>query len=992
MPLAKQNVTIPLGGALDESKDDKLMDRASIPAATNAQYEKHGRVSKAPGYTAKAYNMVDSRYLKDAFLLKEFRNKFLAGALVDSGNNRSAYHEYFQLSGWESNEGYWRQNGHLVPMTQTTRQLIYSSDAIRDPDIAYMNGYEWIVWEENIISSSSIWLQVIDSATGVQVIRQQIALGNGGAQQPRIIALDDYLHVWLTDNINNIQLVILEAADPTNIGSATIKISDHWGSGRVYDACQIEDSPNGNCSAVAYKNTTGSGELTIKVFDEGCTVRRSYSSGNVFEPEGAIAVQAITIPAAKGALAVAAKNGTDNDLDYMIFEDSTMAAFYVTKTQIASFTDVTLEQLTISEELRADTTNGAIRLWAQVYMGEEARPYRAVRTWKAYADNGTGPIGSEDTTWYHYGILSRAYTYEERSHCVLHYDSSTEPRAVIACPGALNSGVCETLTEGIGLLGRSRIRSRQCLPTVIDDNDNFSWVAIKEEFGDARSLVRRNHDYTPKAINTASIDDSLQIGSGLQHIYSGDCADSGFVHSPFIHDTDVTADTGSLGVGDYSWLVTYEWTDSNGNWHVSKVSNAVAHTALAKDQMDLTIWCLQAGTVEKLEGVKICVYRTLVDGSTYYFVGDTDNDPTAESKVFSDTYLDDDIDDNRTLYTTSGELENGTPPPGIAIAAHDDRIWTVNEDDPCQLFYSKPKETEVAVSFNSLQVVRCPEPIIGLASLGDYLLAFSERKIYGITGAGPDKLGNGAFRTPRILSNDVGCSNRASILTTDLGVVFQAPRGIHLMAPGSAPKLFSQPVEDSLAGHTVVKTMALEEAQQIRFLLDSEEILVFDYAHGRWSVWTGYSKIILTGEYNGVVYYLDSNNNYYYENGSFRHLSTAYSTTLETPWIRLEALTGFQRVWWVNILGTWKASHTMRVKLYYDYDDSTIKQTVDFACTASITPYTLRIKPQYQKCQAIKIKLEDRDHVTPYSSAELHAVELTIGAKGGYNRRPNKKG
>ena len=75
----------------------------------------------------------------------------------------------------------------------------------------------------------------------------------------------------------------------------------------------------------------------------------------------------------------------------------------------------------------------------------------------------------------------------------------------------------------------------------------------------------------------------------------------------------------------------YEWTDREGQIHQSAPSNPVgvgADYGLAcadGDHVDIDVSCLHFGDPERLERVRVVMYRTVDDGTIFYRLPDSIN-------------------------------------------------------------------------------------------------------------------------------------------------------------------------------------------------------------------------------------------------------------------------------------------------------------------------------------------------------------------------------
>jgi hypothetical protein len=119
-------------------------------------------------------------------------------------------------------------------------------------------------------------------------------------------------------------------------------------------------------------------------------------------------------------------------------------------------------------------------------------------------------------------------------------------------------------------------------------------------------------------------------------------------------------------------------------------------------------------------------------------------------------------------------------------------------------------------------------------------------------------------------------------------------------------------------------------------------------------------------------------------------------------------LQGYQRIYRIAGLGDFISHHIMKLKLAYNYENA-YNDTIYFATTDVIdasyygegyygeevvyggvtgTSFEWRHKPTIQKCESIKVRLEDIDTigVNGGGSASLVSLTFVVGIKGGINR------
>jgi len=120
--------------------------------------------------------------------------------------------------------------------------------------------------------------------------------------------------------------------------------------------------------------------------------------------------------------------------------------------------------------------------------------------------------------------------------------------------------------------------------------------------------------------------------------------------------------------------------------------------------------------------------------------------------------------------------------------------------------------------------------------------------------------------------------------------------------------------------------------------------------------------------------------------------------TLETPWVHVGGVAGFQRLRRVTIVGEKLSYHACKLEFFVDFNDSTAVQSVTFdagsASTIEGLPVErLQVHVARQKSAAVKVRISS---LPPAAGAivsspvgfDLAAVQFEIGVKPPGSRLP----
>lgn len=519
--------------------------------------------------------------------------------------------------------------------------------------------------------------------------------------------------------------------------------------------------------------------------------------------------------------------------------------------------------------------------------------------------------------------------------------------------------------------------------------------------------------------NWATWGAGMFITSARPSWYDGvQIGEHGFAWQPSV-DRDTPSDfivdpTGVLTAGAYQAAVIFQYQDVNGQIHQSEPSATMGPvTAAANDEGHVvlkntlltdrapanvsTTWSTGASRPRAL------VYRTTVGpgavmfrAQQFYFGAEifpneltTPATPPSTQIDFAAVVEESDtsIQNNEVLYTTGGILPNTGTPPAEVCHVHGGRLWLAQLEDQHDVWFSQPFVASEAPRLNGNLKLRFDEPVFSLGTLDDKLIVGTARNLYVVTGNGPPAAGDIdiGFQIER-LASDVGCIDHRSMVQTPMGLMFfSAGRGFMLLDRSLQLQEIGAPVRQFLFGNRLVGTLTpalapircgtlVADQTLVRWLAnatisasDYPVWFVYDYRVGEWSIDTtdntGFGADSLA--FGGSAYaYLTLDGVVFDEDKAQPGDAGAFiSMAMETPWIRLDTLQGWQRVRSVTVLGRRSADPaSLTIAIGYDYEDA-YTQTVTFTA-AQITALptdVLQFKVRFgrQKCEAFRIAIND---------------------------------
>jgi hypothetical protein len=281
---------------------------------------------------------------------------------------------------------------------------------------------------------------------------------------------------------------------------------------------------------------------------------------------------------------------------------------------------------------------------------------------------------------------------------------------------------------------------------------------------------------------------------------------------------------GLTSAASYSWIIRYEWVNSQDVLEASTFIAATAGVAGGGgNRMTLTIPTLPFTARHLNRPVSIAVYRTSANppaNPTYHRVTNLDpaastgsnrymaNDPSVGTVTFVDDLSDAALVNRDILDVGLTDLDPISVPHCTCMATDGSRLWVGGLDDPNMVWPSLlVSGSGTGVEFNEALQIRCDDfggAVTGLAVLNERVIVFKERALYAILGEGPDNTGaNGAFAPPSLLHSDVGLplqatgggGGPATICQVDDGILFFSTKGWCVIGQDLKVQYVGAPVE-----------------------------------------------------------------------------------------------------------------------------------------------------------------------------------------------------
>lgn len=431
-----------------------------------------------------------------------------------------------------------------------------------------------------------------------------------------------------------------------------------------------------------------------------------------------------------------------------------------------------------------------------------------------------------------------------------------------------------------------------------------------------------------------------------------------------------TTSGGSLSAGTYYFKTCFESVDNQGNIHRSTVSPPASIVVSA------------SGSITVTPAV----------GATVYF--SSDNFLFYKQGVGNLTITTGPNQAAPLLYTVGGVLDNDPVPACNVSHVHKNRLWLGGLESN-DIWFSKEFKAGFGIAFSqafTIPIDSASGPVTAFATLDDKLIIFKRDRIYFLVGEGPNDAGNEwDYPEPIAIPTDVGTTLPHSVCLLPGGVMFKSARGWYMLTRGLQLNYVGAAVED-YNGLTATSATLISDRSEVRFLHSNGVALVYNYLYNQWSTFSnyqGYDSVVCLG---GAYYRLGTDGLVYKDTpGQYLDNGARIQITVETSWLSMAKLEGYQRVYSLQLLADFVADHQLELSIAYDFQN-TYNQVITYTTTGNIsgTTMTLRIRPRIQKCSAIKLKLRDLDNVSVAGSACLKptSLALEVGRKKGSARLP----
>jgi hypothetical protein len=991
MPLDKNLIPISFAQGIDQRTDPKQVVAGKLSVLENGTFNELMELRKRNGFDP-------------------ISSTIITGGSISTGTGVYAYEDELLRSTGSQLYAYSPEySTNVTKGTYVTNDVTFNSVSTDVKDeygaqLAYHTaGYKLVTWrsEREYQSSGKSNYKILDATDGTTIVEGLLDIGYIGSNiHP--VALGNYFVIFANNAAGNIQYQSINVVSGLNtISSPTAFATSTGAYGGVQDAFV-----NNNVAYVLYASAAANSLSAITLSSTLVAGTPVVITGTDLTPYASGAADA------SGNIWIAFWDDTNNKVQYTI-RNSTLAS------QVLARTDVKTGGISTGLTLVCDGTNAHLFFdWNTTTLG----------IYYALLPLAGSPAAATQITNQTATLAGKAILRSGVPYVLAHYDlyvalagagfntaTSLQPTDFLINNTAkvaakiLPSKAYHGLQYGVGttdyygnsltnILLTSSNKYEFATGFITNGLPNYtdaSGVTYQRSELGLTSIGISGVEFDVPSTST-SLANTLNLSGGFVSSYDGSIvAEQGFHLYPENVDVNVGGSgSADLPAGTYLVSVVWAWIDEKGQIQRSAPSIAQSVTIMAGQYIAATVKPLTfTSKTAANTPVSIELYATQANGTVLFFMNYSNistvvyNDPLAATQVFEIYQVAQYTE--RLLYTTGGVVENIAAPATKLMTSYKNRLITVPSESPLTWWYSKQVIPGQPVEFSDLFVNNIDQRggnISAIGAMDDKIIFFKPSSIFYVAGDGPADTGvNNTFTEAQLVTSDTGCTEHKSVVTTPEGLMYKSAKGIYLLRRDLGVEFIGSDVVDYNSSE-VTSAQLLAKTNRVIFTLDSGVFLAYDYYVKQWSVYTPLSAVD-SCIHNQNLYFIGSDGVVHAQTTGHTDNGEFIRMKIVTSWLSFAKLQGFQRVYKFLILGEYESPHTLNVSLAYEFDDTNTQQ-VDIPVLTEVTPYQFRVFPQIQKCETMRITIQDSQDSAMGEGYAISALMLEVGAKQGTYKLP----
>lgn len=450
------------------------------------------------------------------------------------------------------------------------------------------------------------------------------------------------------------------------------------------------------------------------------------------------------------------------------------------------------------------------------------------------------------------------------------------------------------------------------------------------------------------------------VAGAMPWVYDGDspCEAAALV-APRIK-LDVSAGTGFTGT--FSLRAMYRRVDKSGNLY-RMPGPSVSTGSITNKQIDVYVSICPMASLNGIgdDDLEPELYITENGGSTYYLA--TGSGLSRPKLVYTEKTLDglwfkfvieqvpSTTDPEWPFPATDGPISPEPTPGFLHVAKVVDRCWAIDAEDRTRVWFSKPLVSGFGPEWAVSNTLTIADDCTAVVAQGGGAVVLARGGVYHVTGEGPDALGVGGF-DPAVKVADVDCIDPVSVCRTPAGVVFRGRRGFYMLN-GIAVQPFGVPIDpEVLTDPTLDPSVSASYRMRVVYQEQTNELhisgvpgndrLVYNMLEDKWSKYDETSvEVRDLALARGKLWRLERSGSsdllrdeqLYSRSGTNYNVDATTPIEIETPWYRLDQVSGLVRLWrvWLNLAATAVLANVDTITLsYYVNNGNTVRQSVSW--------------------------------------------------------------
>lgn len=474
-------------------------------------------------------------------------------------------------------------------------------------------------------------------------------------------------------------------------------------------------------------------------------------------------------------------------------------------------------------------------------------------------------------------------------------------------------------------------------------------------------------------------DQALLTGGVLWCVDRADVREVGFFGCPSVVSSSYSTTGGTLGNGKYIYCLTYSYESENGLYEESAPSAQLNITGTTATGSVAFVIAGLPITNRKKANLYVNLYRTQVNGSIFYRVAKVS---ISDNISITDTMSDGAIT-QYILYTTGGVLTNSPVGACRFLTATKNRVFTALVENPEMMLFSKEKASGYQYEMSQLQYIDCnggrfSGDITDIFELDEKIIVSKSNYLLGIAGDGPNAAGGGYdFSIPQLISTDAGVSDDGTSVIVPNGVIFKTKKGIYILNRGLVVSYIGLLVEGY--NSEKINFSIMHPTKTVVIFGTNNRIIVYDYFLNNWMTWEGVNAISGTF-YNDNLHIVLANGKIMAQGSSYLDDGRDILTEIETSWLEVGSIQGFQRVKRLMILGHGYGASQATVKAFVDYETVNFKTHTMNVVETNGDSYQMNLHFAQQKGQTIKIKINE---IASSVKTSFSGLTFVVGLKKG---------